>query len=319
MCNEGTWTIGSIVKMLREEQGITGAQLSCGLCSTTALSRIEAGEREMNMIFSMLLFGRLGYHPDKFELYGSNEEYIQYEQRESMEKLKKQGDYRRLEQEITQYQKAWSKEISTDSIQQQFVKSMEGFLCLQRQEYERSVELLKQALTLTVSEWNGDWLQNTVLSETELEIMGRLADAFEGKGSCQEAYKLRLELYTYLEQKPSNKRQMLGIYTETICRLVPMMLEQKNMGQGLELCEGGLRALSESGRMYHWPELLYWKGRCLEELYKMEQADKTSIQEVYIRAFYIYRLFKNYEMADSVKQRLDKEVPGWEYIELAKL
>ena len=56
------WTIGDIVKMLREEQEISGAELSYGLCSMPTLSRIEADEREMNVIFSMVLFGRLGFH-----------------------------------------------------------------------------------------------------------------------------------------------------------------------------------------------------------------------------------------------------------------
>lgn len=58
---ENSFTIGSIIKQLREEQGISGVQLSRGLCSPATLSRIEADEREMSLIFSGMLFGRLGY------------------------------------------------------------------------------------------------------------------------------------------------------------------------------------------------------------------------------------------------------------------
>ena len=111
---EDIWTIGNIIKMLRDEQEVTGAQLSYGLCSPTTLSRIEASEREMNVIFSMVLFGRLGYHPDKFELYGSKEEYAQYEQREFMQDLKRSGNCLQLEFELVRYKDIWKEDIEKD-------------------------------------------------------------------------------------------------------------------------------------------------------------------------------------------------------------
>lgn len=319
MYRQNTWTIGSVVKFLREEQGISGAELSYGLCSTTTLSRIEAGEREMNVIFSMILFGRLGYHPDKYELYGSKEEYSQYEQRESMEKWKEKQNYERLEIELTEYKKTWKKDIEENILQQQFVDSIEGLLCLQEGKYECSIELLESAVAVTIPKWNGNWIKQTVVSEIELDMMGTLADAFEAFGSIEKAFEIRTGILTYIEQKSKNIKQMLQIYTKMICKSVPIMLTQRNKGQAMEMCQKGLCALSEAGRMYHWADLLYWKGRCLEELYEAGEKGLASVEAVYIRAFYIYRLFGNYKKAEEVKLRLDKEVPGWECIRLEKL
>ena len=319
MYSEGTWTIGSVVKFLREEQEITGAQLSYGLCSASTLSRIEAGEREMNVIFSMILFGRLGYHPDKFELYGSKEEYSQYEQRESMQNFKKSQDYKQIELELAQYKKSWQKDIQEDTIQQQFVNSMEGLLCLQKGDYKRSIELLEKAVTVTIPEWDTNWVEKAVVSETELDIMSILADALAAIGNKEKASIIWTNILTYIEQKTKNPVQMLQIYTKTICDMIPILLERKNTGFALELCQKGLDALSEKGRMYHWEDLLYWKGRCLEELYRIGKEKLDVMKSTYIRAFYIYRFFGNYEMAKEVKSRLDKEVPGWECIKLEKL
>lgn len=318
MYNEDTWTIGNIIKMLRDEQEVTGAQLSYGLCSPATLSRIEASEREMNVIFSMVLFGRLGYHPDKFELYGSKEEYAQYEQRESMEDLKKEENYKELELQLIQYKDIWKEDIEKDVLQQ-FVDGMEGFLCFQKGDYKRSVELLKKAVAITIPEWEDKWLEKAVIGEAELEIMGMLADAFEADGNSEKAFAIRRNVLSYLEKKPTSRRQMLQIYTKMISKLVPVLLEQKNIGQALTWCEDGLVALAEGGRMFHWPTLLYWKGRCLEELYHIGQVELAYVEAVYIRAFYINRLFGNYAMAEEVKLHLDKEVPGWEYIRLEKL
>lgn len=319
MENEGTWTIGSIVKMLRDEQKIMGPQLSYGLCSTTTLSRIENSEREMNMIFAMVLFGRLGYHPDKYELYGSTDEYTQYEQRESMQNLKKLKECQKLEEKLTEYEKSWKKDIAEDVLQQQFVDTMKGFLCLQKGEYLESVELLKKAVSFTIPEWEGEWLEKAVVGADELDIMGILADALEVSGDGEMAFEVRTNIFSYLKKKPTSRRQMIDIYTLTISKIVPVMLEQKNIGQALELCEDGLNVLSEGGRMFQWPDLLYWKGRCLEELHHVEEVELKEVEAAYIRAFYIYRLFGNTAMAEEVKLHLDKEVPGWEYIRLEKL
>lgn len=319
MYNEDTWTIGNIVKMLRDEQEVTGAELSYGLCSPATLSRIEASEREMNVIFSMVLFGRLGYHPDKFELYGSKEEYAQYEQRESMEDLKRSGNCSQLELELVRYKDIWKEDIEEDVLQQQFVDSMEGFLFFQKREYEKSVELLKKAVAFTIPEWEDKWLEKAVIGEAELELMGMLADALEAYGNGEKAFGVRKNIFSYLEKKPTSRRQMLQIYAEMISKIAPVLLEQKNIGQALARCEDGLAALAEGGRMYHWPTLLYWKGRCLEELYHIGQAGLELVEAAYIRAFYIYRLFGDFAMAEEVKRHLDKEVPGWEYIRLEKL
>ena len=120
------------------------------------LSRIEADEREMNVIFSMVLFGRLGFHPDKYELFGTQDEYAQYEQRESIVELKKSCNYEQMEQELTEYQKNWQSVIAEDILQQQFVNRMVGFLCLQKGEHEQALELLKKAVEATIPEWL-DW------------------------------------------------------------------------------------------------------------------------------------------------------------------
>lgn len=319
---ENTWTIGSIVKQLREEQGISGIQLSCGLCSPATLSRIEAGEREMSLLFADILFSRLGYHPDKFELYGSNEEYAQYEQQATIWRLKTQQEYDQISLELVKYRKEWGALIEKELLQQQFVDSIQGFLCAHKNDgidCKQGIELLEKAISLTAPEWNGKWYEDSVVSETELDILGMLADAYEISGNRQEAFRIRRNIYTYLEKKSANRVQMLQLYTDVICKIVPEVLNQNNLGQALEMCEQGLNALSKRGRLYHWPDFLYWKARCLEELYRIGKVEKDAVIAIYVRAYYIYRLLGNEDMANKTKAHLDQEEPEWEFIRLEKL
>lgn len=288
---EDTWTVGSIAKQLREERGISAAQLSYGLCSPTTLSRIEAGEREMDLIFAVMLFGRLGYYPDKFELFGSKDEYVQYEQRASIQKLKRKREYEQMALELARYQKDWKAIIEKDRLQQQFVDSMRGFLYIQEKggaNCIQGVKLLEKAAAFTIPKWQGNWVQESLVSENELDILSILADAFEASGDMQNAFDMRSNIYIYMEKKLTNRIQMLQLYTEIICKIVPVILKQHNVGQALEMCEHGLNALSEKGRLYYWPDLLYWKGRCLDELYRIGKSEKAFASAAYIRAYYIY-------------------------------
>ena len=87
-----TWTIGDVVQKIRTEQGISMQNLSRGICSVATLSRIEADERDMDMMMAETIFGRLGYSPDKFEIYTGPEELERYNLRERMQKEKEDGE-----------------------------------------------------------------------------------------------------------------------------------------------------------------------------------------------------------------------------------
>ncbi len=65
--------------------------------------------------------------------------------------------------------------------------------------------------------------------------------------------------------------------------------------------------------LHHWPELLYWKARCLEALSKEGKTDAGEVSEAYQRAYYIYRLFQNETMAETVLLQAGEEY-GWEFM-----
>lgn len=314
MFEEREWSIGTLIKKSREEQKISGTQLSYGLCSPATLSRIENGEREMNLFFSIMLLGRLGYDLDKFELYGSKEEFEQYEERIRIQKLRRKHEYEEMLAALERYEQSWKNAIEADSLQQQFIYSIRGLFYVQKKRDRQGMDLLKKAIALTMPEWDLKWFQNCIIGETELDLFGMLADAIEIFEDKEEAFCIREKIYTCLKRKPEVPVQMQRLYTSIICKMIPEMLEKGNIGRALELCEDGLSALAQKGRFYHWPDLLYWKGCCLKELYRMGKLEKDSSSDVYLRAMYIYRLLGNQEMAETIKNNLNKEAAGWEFI-----
>lgn len=306
-----TWTIGEIIKQVREEKKITILQLSRGLCSPATLSRIEADKREMDMMTASILFERLGYNLDKFEFYGSQEECEQYDKRLSIQKHKEAKELNQMERELLEYQAEIGE--NPPSLQDQFIKKMWGFLAFQTGDYEKAVQCLEEAIRLTVPDWQGEWKKLTILGLTELEILRLLADVYSKTGREDEAYFIRCSILEYLDKQNECKEQFAELYTGVACKVLPYLVEKGEFQKGVSLCERGIEILSNIVRMYYWPDLLYWKGICLEKQMESGKACREQVIAAYREAYYIYRLFSQNEKAEEIRIYLEENYQ-WESI-----
>ena len=306
-----TWTIGEILKQVREEKGITIRQLSRGLCSPATLSRIEADKREMDMMTASILFERLGYNLDKFEFYGSQEECSQYDKRLSIQKYREAEDFGKMKQELLEYQAEIGE--NPPALQKQFIKKMWGFLAFQAGAYEKAVCFLEEAIHLTVPDWQGEWENMTILGLTELEILCSLADVYSKTGREEEAYSIRCSILEYLDKQNECRERFAELYTGVACKVLPCLVKKGEFKKGVCLCEKSIGILSAIVRMYYWPDLLYWKGECLEKLMDSGEVAEKQVIAAYREAYYIYRLFSQNEAAEKIRAHLEENYQ-WESI-----
>lgn len=297
-----TWTIGEVIKKIRIEQGISLQQLGCGLCSAATLSRIEAGERDMDMIMAAAIFERLGYNPDIFEIYTDKEQFYQYNQRLAIRRWKDSQMFPQMKSALAEYQKQMRG--NTDRLQRQFIKSMNGILELREGRREEGVQHLEEAIALTVPHWDGKWHERMVLGYGELELFDLLADAYETMEKSREAHEMRRRILQYLEQKQSRKDQMVKLYTGIICRMIPYLLEQNNHEEALHLCRQGLKTLSDTCSLNDLPELTYWRAKCEGAFYRQGNIQKNQVIGSYQRSYYFYRMLKRDREAEKIKEYL---------------
>lgn len=283
------WSMGEIVRFLREEQQISLRQLSYGLCSVTTLSRIECNEREMSMLLAQRILGRLGYQPDKYELYCGDTEFEWYEKRSEILRLRKQRDFSQMKILLRAYENEVGKK--RDSLQEQFIKSEKAILELEEGRIETGIQLIKEAISLTVPEWEVEGFSLDVLALEELRLFCTLADAWERATERGKAYPIWKNMIVYLERHERKKEQMAEIYTYVIAKILPYLLECKMEREGLELCEKGLATVSVVFRMNSCCELLYWKARCIRELYRQKKVDKQKLIDSYQSAYYIGKIY----------------------------
>lgn len=307
-----SWTVGDIVRRMREEEGMSLEQLSRGLCSSATLSRIEAGEREMDFLMASRVFQRLGYKIDKFEIYASEEELTQWDQRQRMEELAAGGQTKALEQALGQYQESWGEEIKKKPLQRQFIKYMEGLAKKQKKEWKEAEQLLRASASETIPGWEKE--SGTVaLGELEMKILSCLADVCEELGQNENAETMRGMLIRNIGRKEERMRTYLALYTELLCKNAKKILEEKGSARTLRSVDQCLQIMQEEKKICHWPELLHIKSQCLETLFQEGKKEKETMLKSWQKTYYIYRLYERQEEAEKIRTYLE-EAYQWECI-----
>lgn len=306
------WTVGDIVRRMREEAKIGLEQLSRGLCSVATLSRIEAGEREMELLLAWRIFQRLGYKIDKYELYATEEGLQQWEQRSQMEELAFREDTERLACAIQTYRQQWGEKVEKNPLQRQFLAYMQGFLCMQEGDFQEAKELLEAAAEEIVPSLE-ETVGNAALGEMELEILHALSDIYEHMGEVEKSEKLREMLLENIGREKKRVKIYLKLYTELFCKHARNMMETKGSARTLNAAETCLKILQEEKKTCCLPELLHIQAKCLEDLFQKKGETKEVMLKSWQKAYYIYRLYEKQEEAEKIRKYLE-ETYQWDCI-----
>lgn len=306
------WTVGDIVRRMREEAKIGLEQLSRGLCSVATLSRIEAGEREMDLLLAWRIFQRLGYKIDKYELYATEEELQQWEQRSQMEELASREDTERLACAIQTYRQQWGKRVEEKPLQRQFLAYMQGLLDMQKGDFQEAKELLEAAAEEIVPS-REQMVGNAALGEMELEILNALSDIYEHMGEVEKSEKFREMLLENIGREKKRVKIYLKLYTELFCKHARNMMETKGSARTLNAAETCLKILQEEKKTCCLPELLHIQAKCLEDLFQKKGETKEVMLKSWQKAYYIYRLYEKQEEAEKIRKYLE-ETYQWDCI-----
>ena len=303
------WTVGEIVHQMREEAGVGLQELSEGLCSVATMSRIETGEREMDLLMASRIFQRLGYRIDKYEFYATKEELKQWEDREQIEKLANEKEYDRLEQAIQEYEENWKLEVSKNKLQQQFVEYMKGILEQQKLNFKQSERFFQRAIRMIVPAWENK-NNRVVLGEMELKILYSLGEVYECYGDTEKSEKIWDILFQNIAKEEKSIRIHLELHANIICRNTKE-IQRKEATHILQVVDKCLRIMQEEKCICHWAELLQIRSRCLEMLFQEKQIEKEVMLKNWRKTYYIYLLYEKQEEAAEIRTYV-KEKYQWD-------
>ena len=143
--------VGRILFRLREEMGISQAQLGRGLADVVELSRLEHGGMEPDYFLMEALFQRLGKSMDKLELVISEEEYQLIFLRSMILEGMENRNYELVEKVLKEYE---TYPDSVKPLHRQYGQWMRAlYQYQQRKDRESCAKELEEALEIMFPQW----------------------------------------------------------------------------------------------------------------------------------------------------------------------
>lgn len=303
--------IGSALQYFRETYRISQGRLCKGLCSIATLSRIEAGERDVDSLLLEALLERLGKTPNQFELILTDSDYILYQKREEITEQIKAGNYEKAEELLNAYKE---ETLLKGNVHKQFIAAAGARLNELRGGGDGlTMDMLTEAIEYTVPDFKTNMIKDYYLSHTELNIIMEIVRHMIDAGMYSRAEEIVLQVMDYLDKRDLTEKSS-NMYTEAAVTACKLFIKKNNPAKALEICKKGLSKISGPIKLDILGELSFIKARMTEMLQKKagkRESRKKECIKLYLQAYYIFAFCGDTDEAGSIQKHLMEEYE-WE-------
>lgn len=306
--------IGTAIQYFRETYHISQSKLCKGICSVSTLSRIEAGERDVDALILETLLERLGKVPHQYELILTDFDYKAYMYREEIKKRIIIKDIDGIHNLLQKYDELT---MGKGTPHKQFIKLSKALLNeLEGGEPETTINLLMEAICCTVPDFNTNDLSDYYLSKTEFSIILDILERLIALGKIDWAKILLNQILDYLYWH-SQMEQNSILYPKVAVIAGKFFMEENNIEKALDICNTGLEMHKASRKIDYLGELLYIKAQLIEMKYNTypnwETSKKKECLKLYLEAYHIFDICGEKAEADKIQKHL-QEAFQWEDI-----
>lgn len=290
--------IGEIVLHLREEEGITLAQLSKGICSSSQLDRIEQNQLVADYFLLDHLFGRLGKSTERLEYVLPLEYYELYELRFLIQSSICHMQLEQAEQYIRVYEQ---KKMADKPLHRQFIKKIKAQIAWIRQENMKEIlPLLEEAISETMTR-DDAVRRGDILNAEELRLL-----LFRWEVCVNTEYERPQEevkqILEYIGKRNMCTTEKVKVLPY-ISILLGMACDYKHDSCTLEyVSRESLSLLRETGKLLYMPEILKQYAEVLElhngcrefiDVLRKERLSLLAVEKEYQITFEKFRLFEH--------------------------
>lgn len=278
------YTIGEVLRETRERKKYSQEEVCYGICTPSTLSRIENGVQVPGRRILEALTQRLGITDNLYTTYTGREELELYESGKKLMRSLGHGDDTRTE---------WLTEQLEDKISRMEnyganVRMEEQYLLFARAiiqkhkgvENRKVLEMMLQAVRVTMPDFDGIHLRNRLLTFSEITILNNISCMYHKMGRIMEAFRLIIRLKEYMEENISDEEEKASKYPMIIQNMVSWMSQEGRYEDALVLCESGLECCIEYGKMKVFPMLLYNKSALLAETGQLDESRRCFRQTI---------------------------------------
>lgn len=216
------YNIGLFIKKKREEQHIRQEDLCRGICDKSTLSRIERGKQEPSSGILGVLLQRLGINEDQLAVLLGPKDFEISDLQKEIVALNSQKEYEKAAEKIRRLEQLVE---PTDKITQQFILRCKA-LAYFPEDYPASRDLLLQALSLTLPDFDFDHISDYLLGIEEVKILNQIANSYSEAGDRRFA----IHIYRQLFEDP--RKRLFNIEAELT--LLPLLAYNYSRLLGLE-------------------------------------------------------------------------------------
>jgi transcriptional regulator with XRE-family HTH domain len=299
--------IGSAILYFRESYHISQSKLCKGLCSVATLSRIEAGERDVDSLLLETLLERLGRMSNQFELILTEFDYVLYQNREE---IKKQIDDKNYNTAYTLLQEYEQIAASKGNVHMQFIVTSKALLNeLYGGAVDATIELFMEAISYTVPDFKTNEIKDYYLSNSELNIIIDVIQRMIAVGMTERAKEILVQVLEYLELHNSMEENN-RLYPKVAIIASRLFLQEQDLNRALDMCNKGLEKNKGSRKMDYLGELSLIKAQTTEGLLKAQKKWDFLQKEclkIYLQAYYVFDFCEDHTTAEKIKKHLQEE------------
>ena len=298
--------LGEYIKQRRLDLGLTQEQLCDGICEPMTLSRLENGKQTPSRNRINALLQRLGLPDDRyFALLSKNELEMEALQKE----IVSCNSNHRVEEGFDTLKKFEQIIDPDDQIAQQFVLRSRVLLGRLDQRYtpREQIDLLMQAIRLTVPRFNLDEIEKFLYSIDEIKIINQIGIAYSDDRQNKKAADIYYQLLKYVRKHFEEAVTSVGI--------IPMIYF--NYARVLDLCgryedsaecaEEGRKACLKYGHYQYLSHCLEIEAECFHFM-----GDDKKSADLKRKSYYLCQVIE-YPVGLQIVKKEAKEYLGIEF------
>lgn len=263
--------IGKVIQNLREEMGMSQGELVSGLCSDSTLSRIEWEERVVEQWLIDAILQRLGKSSDKFWTIINVRDYNILVNRNRIWENILSKRYEEAKEGLEEYRK--NVDIQ-EPLHQQYIMKCKGLMYGKEGNWQKSVEILTEAVQVTVWEFgNTEKIESLLIGRDEMLIILLLAEGYEQLGKRTEAKQLVRGLLQNIEQRKWDEEELVKIYPKVIWYYVKFLKEENQYEQVIFYARKAADMLRENGVIFLLEDLISCIVWGMERRNEIEQRE----------------------------------------------
>jgi len=296
--------IGSLIKRLRTQQGMTQEELALPIIEQATLSRIESGQTMPNKRTIEMLLEKLGYNPNNIDIFIDNKaENIQKKMDELESLLKTESVYddqdeRNKKADVIIKNLESDKEFMAERLNRQYILTFKAMIAWFKKKDSNLVHgMFMEAMKASIPEYNENDIDKYYLSKQDLRIINFTSLIYRDNGRLDDSIKILSLLKKNFDELCIDKAARGEYYISVIYNLAQMLAYAERYEEALKMCDRAAEVCRDTGSFRLLPLITSYKVRCLYHL-----GDKDECPKLLKQAFYASEMFGQYKWKEMLRK-----------------